>query len=199
MAAAGTAVLEKERTDRSIEKRITDAAARLVSRWGVRKTTLADIAQEAGCARASVYRAFPGGKQELLLAVGAAELDRFLAAVAAEVDAQTDAIGALTAALWSAANQLADHQPLQFLLRYEPDLVLPYLSFPEMSRIITTAATVVGPHLEPFVGDGATKAAEWLGRLTLSFLFNPGGGLDPRREADARHLVANFVLPALEH
>ena len=37
-----------------------DAALACVARVGVAKTTLDDVAKEAGCARATVYRCFPG-------------------------------------------------------------------------------------------------------------------------------------------
>ena len=50
----------------SQEERVADAAIRCVGRWGVAKTTLDDVAREAGCSRATVYRLFPGGKENLL-------------------------------------------------------------------------------------------------------------------------------------
>ena len=58
--------------------RVLDAALACVARVGVAKTTLDDVAKEAGCARATVYRCFPG-RQALMRAV----LDREIAAVAA--------------------------------------------------------------------------------------------------------------------
>ena len=47
------------------DKRIVDATLRCVGRWGLAKTTLDDVAREAGCSRATVYRLFPGGKDSL--------------------------------------------------------------------------------------------------------------------------------------
>jgi len=39
--------------------RVLDAALTCVGRVGLAKTTLDDVAREAGCARATVYRYFP--------------------------------------------------------------------------------------------------------------------------------------------
>ena len=48
--------------------RVLDAALTCVARVGLAKTTLDDVAREAGCARATVYRCF-SGKQQLLAAL----------------------------------------------------------------------------------------------------------------------------------
>jgi AcrR family transcriptional regulator len=49
-------------------RRLLDAAERCVERHGIRKTTMEDIAREAGISRPSVYRYF-SDREELLLAV----------------------------------------------------------------------------------------------------------------------------------
>ena len=36
--------------------RILDATLALIARWGVAKTALGDVAKEAGCSRATLYR-----------------------------------------------------------------------------------------------------------------------------------------------
>lgn len=48
--------------------KIVAAAARMFARYGYAKTTMGDIAAEAGVARQTVYNAFPG-KEEILRAV----------------------------------------------------------------------------------------------------------------------------------
>ena len=59
----------------SPERRIVDAALRCFAHYGVAKTTFEDIAREAGCSRATVYRYFPG-KESLLEGVKRAEIVR---------------------------------------------------------------------------------------------------------------------------
>ncbi|MGH9301919.1 MAG: TetR/AcrR family transcriptional regulator, partial [Acidimicrobiales bacterium] len=52
----------------SLEERIMDSALECGSRWGVAKTSLDDVARQAGCSRATIYRLFPGGKASLVQA-----------------------------------------------------------------------------------------------------------------------------------
>src|SRR5580765_4284529 len=81
----------------AVSDRILDGALACVARVGVAKTTLDDVAREAGCARATVYRSFPG-RQALFGAMlereVAALADRLLAA-AGEADTLADAVVAV--------------------------------------------------------------------------------------------------------
>ncbi|MDQ3757030.1 MAG: TetR/AcrR family transcriptional regulator, partial [Actinomycetota bacterium] len=63
------------------EQRVREAALRCIARWGMAKTTLDDVAREAGISRATVYRLFPGGKDGLMEAVARAEIACFFAGV----------------------------------------------------------------------------------------------------------------------
>src|SRR6476646_2661351 len=118
-------------TEREIRLREDDAAstrdrivaATLVSlaRYGVAKTTLEDVAKEAGCARATVYRYF-GGKQELLTTVMVHESRRVLAAIDAAAEPEMSLEDALVAMATTAAHELLEHDALQFVLAHEPEL-----------------------------------------------------------------------------
>src|SRR3989442_7620911 len=69
----------------ALSDRILDGALACVARVGVAKTTLDDVAREAGCARATVYRSFPGR-----LALFRALLDREVAGLSARALAAAD-------------------------------------------------------------------------------------------------------------
>src|SRR5437763_4349535 len=71
-------------------ERVIDAARRCLARWGIGKTTLDDVAREASCSRATIYRLFPGGKDALLQAVTRTELHRFFVGLAARFDEATN-------------------------------------------------------------------------------------------------------------
>lgn len=179
-----------------MEERILDAAVELVARWGVTKTSMADIARTAGCGRASLYRAFPA-KRELFDALGRREMSRYLAAVCAAVDQAERLEDALTGAVVVATRRLAHHDAFQFLLDHEPGLLLPYLGFGQVDRLYELAATVVGPHLERFVDpERAAWAAEWIARLLITFVFNPTEGADLADAGQASELVARYLVPA---
>jgi AcrR family transcriptional regulator len=75
-------------------ERIVAATLRCISRWGVGKTSLDDVAREAGVSRATVYRLFPGGRDGLFEAVARHEIARFFAAVGTRLAAADDALRA---------------------------------------------------------------------------------------------------------
>src|SRR5690606_16619365 len=75
--------------------RLVDAAEVCFSRFGVAKTTLEDIAGEAGVSRATVYRYFEGGRDEIILGVVLREARSLLAGLERRVQREatpTDAI-----------------------------------------------------------------------------------------------------------
>src|SRR4051794_15964085 len=76
------------------ETRILDATLACISRVGLNKTTLDDVAREAGCSRATLYRYFPG-KQPLARAVVVREaqaLGRTLQAATSDCTTLEDAV-----------------------------------------------------------------------------------------------------------
>lgn len=178
-------------------ERMLDAALSLVARWGVTKTSLADVAKAAGSSRATLYRAFPGGKQQLFWALGIRELRAYVDEVVAVIDAAEDLDEALTSALVVASRLVHDHDAAQFILEHEPGLLLPFLGFHEVDRVYRGTALLVGPHLERFLApERAAWAAEWGARIFITYLFNPGDGRDLADLAQARRLVRTFLLPA---
>src|SRR3546814_15098347 len=67
--------------------RIIAATYACVTRLGMAKTTMEDIAREADLSRATIYRAFPGGRAEALAAVVPSEVARFFDRVSAAIHA----------------------------------------------------------------------------------------------------------------
>jgi len=181
------------------DRELIDAALRCVARWGLAKTTFEDVAREAGCSRATLYRAFPGGKDALFDAVGAAELDRLFGLLAVAAADATVLEDALVAAITCAAADFERHPALQFLLRHEPGVVLPFLAFSHLDLLLARVRAFGGPLLVRFVGsdDEAAAAAEWVARIVLSYLCSPAAGVDLTDDSSVRRLVTTFVLPGL--
>ncbi|HSP05013.1 MAG TPA: TetR/AcrR family transcriptional regulator, partial [Acidimicrobiales bacterium] len=48
------------------EERIRTGALACIARTGITRTTVDDVVREAGVSRATLYRAFPGGKDVLV-------------------------------------------------------------------------------------------------------------------------------------
>ena len=59
-----------------------------LARYGTAKTTVDDIARQAGVSRATIYRVFPGGRDEILAAVVDTEVARLFSALGACVSAR---------------------------------------------------------------------------------------------------------------
>ena len=183
----------------SQEERVVDAALRCVTRWGVAKTTLDDVAREAGCSRATVYRLFPGGKDGLMVAVAQTEIARFFTAVADSMAATTTLEDLLVKGMTEAGRRICSHKPLQYLLEHEPEAVLPRLAFAEMEHVLRTASEFAKPYVQRHIPDEAQalRAAEWVVRLVVSYSMTPSPGVSLEDEESVRALVRTFVLPGL--
>ena len=181
-----------------ISTRICDAALTCVARWGIGKTTLDDVAREAGIGRATIYRTI-GGKGQVVRAVLVRETARLQAAVDGAAAGADDLEDVVVAGVVTVARFLEQHDALRFLLEPEPDVVLPHVAFDRLGDLFALAAAFADPHLARFVPDRAERvaAAEWLARVVLTYVFNPVDGVDLADPDDARHLLRTFVLPGL--
>lgn len=181
-----------------VGERVIAAALRCIARWGMAKTTLEDVAREAGCSRATLYRAFSGGKAAVFAAVADAELHRLESSVREIVAAASDLEDALVAAVTTIGRHLADHPVFQFLLLHEPGLVLPHLAFHELDALLTRVRAFGGPLLAPWLGaEEAAGTAEWVARIVISHTCSPAAGVQLTDDASVRRLVRSFVLPGL--
>jgi AcrR family transcriptional regulator len=181
-----------------VERRVLDAALRCLARWGVAKTTLDDIAREADVSRATVYRAFPGGKDTVLDAIVADELARFGSELALRLAGADDLESLLVTGVTYASRTLTGHDALQYLLVHEPEQVLPHVSFGRYDQVLAAAAQLVAPHLARFVGEGlAARTGEWVTRLVLSYTLAPSPFYDLTDEDDVRRFVRSYLLPGL--
>lgn len=180
-----------------LDAQIVDATRTLIGRWGVAKTTVSDIAREAQCSRATVYRAFPGGKNELLASLGRAEVTLFFDQLADLADACDTLEDALIAVICASGDVLGSHEGFQFMLEHEPGMMLPYLGFKRIDRLYLTIRERLGPHFERFVGELAGWTVEWAARIALSYVFQPSPTFDLSDPARVRQLVVTRMLPGL--
>ena len=92
--------------------RVVDGLLRCLSRQGLRKTTVNDIARESGLSRATLYRHFPGGRDAVVVATAQTEVARFFSALAVELGAAEDLEDLVVTGLAAAARQLSSHRAL---------------------------------------------------------------------------------------
>ena len=178
--------------------RIVDGALRCIARQGSAKTTLDDVARAAGCSRATVYRAFPGGKDAVMAAVVDTEVSRLFTDLAVDMAETTSLEDALVAGMSCAAQRISDHGPLKFLLDHEPEVVLPHLAFGHHDEVLRTVATFAAPFLGRWLAhDEAVRIAEWAARIVLSYLSCPAEGVDLTDPGCTRRIVRTYVLPGI--
>src|SRR5689334_22955145 len=182
---------------RGQEDRIVDATLRCVARWGLAKTTLDDVAREAGLSRATLYRTVPGGKENLMALVSAVELNRFFGELHAALQGAATLDDTIVTAVVTAARHLEHHGALNFMIEHEPEQILPHFAFGNLDRILANVRTFAAPYLEPWLGDDAGRGAEWVARIVLSYACAPSAEYDLTDETSARRLVHTFVMPTL--
>jgi AcrR family transcriptional regulator len=176
--------------------RIADAAIRCIARTGVSKTTIDDVAREAGCSRATVYRTFPGGKEEVIAAAVETEIARFFSAIAVCMGTAGDLEEAIVAGIVATATAIEDHDALQYLLEYEPGVLLPQLCVAPMDRVLEVASAFVGPFFARWLDpEAARRVADWSARIVVSYIASPAPGVDLRNLESTRTFVQTFVMP----
>jgi AcrR family transcriptional regulator len=184
--------------DRSSTRvRIVDATLSCLARQGLGKTTVDDIAREAGFSRATLYRTFPGGKDAIIEAVVETEVARLFSSLAVVMGEAADLEDVLVAGMVESARRLSGHRALAYLLVHEPDVILPRLIFADMDRILLVAGDFAAPFFARWLSpDEASRAAEWAVRIVLTYLGDPAG-TDLSDPEDTRALVRTFVMPGI--
>ena len=140
------------------------------------KTTVEDVAREAGLSRATVYRTFPGGRDELIREVVAWQIGEFFAALATSVAGCDGFEEVVEVALVEAHRAVGEHPLLPKLLLPERDRLEPTLPA-ETSRFVPLLASFVEPYLARETlraGIDVHEAADYVARMVVSHIGSPG-------------------------
>jgi len=179
-----------------IRARAIEAMLACVARHGLAKTTIDDVAREAGCARATLYRHI-GGKRQLVVLTVAAEGERITGELRAAAAAHDTFEDAATAVMGAAGRELGGNAAVNFLLGFEPELVLPHVTFEGGDRFLAHARSALAPCFDRFLPpDEAERAAEWVTRVILAYAYKPDAPVDLTDEAAVRRLARQFIVPA---
>src|SRR3954464_1502302 len=108
--------------------RLLGATYRCVERFGLAKTTVEDVVKESGVSRATIYRQFPGGRDELLLETVGWELANYFNELADHVRDAPDLAELLQRGLAFAHRSVAEHTVLRKIMDTEPERLMPLLS-----------------------------------------------------------------------
>jgi AcrR family transcriptional regulator len=173
-----------------------------IARVGIGKTTMEDAARASGVSRATVYRLFPGGRDELLRETVAWEMARFFVRLGTELGPTPDFETFLERALPLAREQVLEHAVLQKVLETEPDRLMPLITV-EQHHVISYIAEYFLPLLERdrdagllVEGVQLASCAEYIARMALSLIASPGRH-DLEDPDEVRRLVRRELLGGL--
>jgi AcrR family transcriptional regulator len=185
-----------DRRPEGIEARAIEATLTCIARHGLSKTTIDDVAREAGCSRATLYRYF-GSKQDLVCSAVRAEADRVTGACREAAAGAATLEDAVAGVLVVAGRELAQHSALAFLAAHEPEILLPHLTFAGGDRFLGRASAALAPCFAPWLGERAERAAEWIARLGLTLWFSPTAPVSLGDPAAVRAYAHEFIVPAI--
>jgi AcrR family transcriptional regulator len=186
-------------------ERVLEGALACVGRFGLAKTTVDDVARESGTSRATIYRYFPRGREQLVAEVVSWETGRFFRRLGEALSGAVDLTGLVEDALTFAHQALAEHKVYQKVLVTESDLLLPLITV-EADRLLPVIAGFLVPYVERDRDAGRLRpsidphrAADYVARMFLSLIATPGHwDLDDRhnvRELVHDHLLAGLLAP----
>ncbi len=176
---------------------ILDAAYTLFLEFGLRKTTMEDVAKRVNMRRISVYRHY-ADKPTLFQAVVMRECFRSMQEVERRLRQITDAEERFVSGFVIVVNGARNHPLISRLLETEPEWLLPYLTT-KGEAILRFGSQYVAATLrqEKYLATAQIDLlAEMLWRLLHSMLLTPGGVMAPPNDDEAlRYVARSFLLP----
>ena len=180
-----------------IRERIVNAAEGCFARYGVGKTTVEDIAEAAGLSRATVYRNFAGGRDEVILAVILRDLRRFLDRLAERLSREPSVPDAIVEGVLDAVAFVRAEPRVAALLTPEAAGHTQAAVAVAAGRVLDLCADYVRPHFEVAQRESLLRAditvegaVEFLFRIISSMIVMP-------REDEPREFLRTYVVPAL--
>ena len=182
-------------------ERILDAARGQMVQFGLRRTSLDDIARAAKVGRATLFRRFPN-RDTLQLALAGREAQRSISRVDAQVAQIDDPEEFLVAGALAVIHELTSNELLQRLLVTDPEHMLPLLTG-RGAPIIAMGREYIAGHLRRIEANGAALVGdpdivgELLARTVLSIALSPEGVLPLHDERQLERIVRSTFVPMI--
>ncbi len=183
-------------------ERVLDAAQACFLDFGVKRTSMGEIAKRSGISPATLYRWFDG-KDALVMGVIAREARRFLADLDAHLNLDAPPDEQLIEASVLVLARIKNRPLLDRLYHTEPEVILPELTL-EAAPLMTLGATYLTMHLQRLVAAGkipelhAAPTAEILTRVIHSLLLTPSTTLPLEDEAQVRIVFGDIIRRLLK-
>lgn len=181
-----------------LRRRVLDATFAEVDENGLGRLTVEAVASRAGSSRATIYRHFPGGRDELVETTVRREVDRFFEAVGAVVPTDGDVVDRIVGLVSGARALLEEHRVLQRLLEDEAEALVPSLAtvHPKIEDALVQLLRSEFDAAGLATGDDLDLAAAHSARMVLSYVGAAGSwDLDDRAQVEA--MVRTRILAGL--
>ncbi|MFF2557007.1 TetR/AcrR family transcriptional regulator [Nocardia sp. NPDC058058] len=182
--------------------RILDAALLQFQRVGVKKTTIEDVAREAGVDRVTVYRRI-GSRDNLVTAVFSREVALVLAELALIPERHGNIGDLITDMFMTVLKLWRAHPVAQSMLTLEPERVVMKLSV-HGADIFTMAVTATAAAMERAVERGLlapasdlTARAEVACRVVHSLILLPHAALELETDSQLQDFARGYLLPII--
>ncbi len=185
-------------TGSTVRDRILDAVLVCVEREGLNGLALEHVAATAAVGRATIYRQFAGGRDELIREAVRRELATFWSGLAAAVSHLDGLEDRLVLGLMIANERISHHRLLQKLLSSEPEELLPTLfeSESEVNVLLRRYLLEMLARQPLRAGVDPDHAADYLARMLLLHIGSHGRW-DLTDEAQVRRLVRTQFLAGI--
>ncbi|MFD3707087.1 TetR/AcrR family transcriptional regulator [Nocardia sp. NPDC058658] len=180
-------------------EKLLDSALSAFLDFGIKRTSMGEIARRAGISPATLYRRYES-KNELVEAVGVREAQRYVTDIDERVRAVTEPGEQLVEIFVAFVTTIAGNELLRRLLSTEPEIILPRLTT-EAGPILAVGRAYLAEKLRelqvsaPVPEFDPDLVAEVMARLALSLALTPDG-LIPLDDAEAgREFARRTLLP----
>jgi AcrR family transcriptional regulator len=178
---------------------ILDAALEILATLGIRKTTIEDIARQAGVDRVTVYRRL-GTKNDVVGAVLAREAQRVFERVAASADKAANVEERVALVFAGLVRDLRGHALFNKILIMEPDTTVAKVTTgaADLLRLaVHFAVANLFPDVEPNDPKDLTARVEIVARLIHSLFLTPDAVVALRTRAQLLAFARVYVVPII--
>ena len=189
------------------QTRVLDAALVAFLDFGIKRTSMVEVARRCGLSLATLYRRF-ASKSDLIQAVGLRQTREFVEQVDAalqQVDRDAGAEEQIVELFAAFITGLRDNQLVHRLLATEPELVLPYLTT-KGAPVLELGRDYVAEFITRLQQEGKLPdydpepLAEMIARTALSLALTPQtviplGDEEAIRRFARDHVVVSFRVP----
>lgn len=185
------------------QAKVLDAALLAFLDFGIKRTSMVEVARRGGLSLATLYRRF-AGKSDLIEAVGLRQARGFIAevdaAVQRQIDSDASAEDQVVELFVAFLHGLRGNRLLDRLLKTEPEIVLPYLTV-QGAPVIELGRDYLAEFIDRLQREGKLPQydpfplAEMVARNALSMALTPQTVIPLNDDAALRRFARDHVVP----